>query len=195
MAIEIDLPEIIFEESEETADVATPEHSLIVVNIVSELRMFLKTNKLGLAFESSTEYRYLPKKAGKGGKEQQPYRQPDVSFVSQARLPANLRDYFKLAPDLVVEVASPNDKDFEIELKIKEYQNFGVKLVWLAHPISRRVDVYRLATGLKPQIFIGEEELDGETILPGFKLAVSTIFDYPQPPDSLETLVVPEIGE
>lgn len=187
MAMELEIPLYeLAEEVEEGAEkMATPGHSIISGNIFSELRQYLKGKQLGRAFESINEYRYLPKRKSEQGKEQQPYRKPDVSFVSQARLPKRLRPYFEIAPDLAVEVASPTDRDrdFDIELKVKEYQRFQVKLVWIVHPISRTIDVYRLATELLPEPIGIQGELNGEDVIPGFTLKVSDIFDYEADPD------------
>jgi Uma2 family endonuclease len=56
----------------------------------------------------------------------------------------------------------------------------------MVYPYSRTVDVYRLANGLKPQAYFGEDELEGEDVIPSFKLKVSDIFDYPIPPEESE---------
>lgn len=76
-------------------------------------------------------------------------------------------------------MASPGNKDYDNEAKIVEYRKVGVNLVWIIHPLSRRVNVFPPETGLRPQSFLGTDELDGEGVIPGFKLNVSTIFDYP----------------
>jgi Uma2 family endonuclease len=163
---------------DEDDDMATFEHGVIVTNLIVHLAPFVKANNLGRVVDSSPEYRYL-EKLKKDNRRRRNYRQPDVSFVKQERLPKRFRSYPDIAPDLAVEVASPGDKDYEIEGKIAEYQQAGVSLVWIIHPFSRRVDVYRPGSGLRPQIYMGEDELNGEEVIPGFKLPVSAIFDYP----------------
>jgi Uma2 family endonuclease len=170
------------EEELEDDEMGTFEHSIICTNIITELNIFLKGKKLGRVADSSAEYRFLdkPNTTKKGRK---PSRQPDVSFVRQEKLPERFRSYPEIAPDLAVEVVSPSDKYYEIEAKIVEYQKAGVKLVWMVHPYSRQVDLYRLENALRPQIYMGGDELDGEDVIPGFKLAVSAIFDYPYDPN------------
>lgn len=159
----------------EEEEIPTFEHGVICSNVIGELRAYLKGKSLGRVVDSSPEYRFLQSSA----KNRQPYRQPYVSFIKQERLPSRFRSYPTIALDLAVEVASPSDKDYDIEAKIIEYQTAKVILVWIIHPVNRRVDVYRLATELRPQIYTGTDELDGENIIPGFKLSVTTIFDYP----------------
>jgi Uma2 family endonuclease len=159
-------------------DMATFEHGIICSNLIGELQLFLKGKNLGRVVDSSPEYRYL-QQAKNPTPRRKSYRQPDISFVKMERLPKRFRSYPDIAPDLAVEVASPGDKDYDIEAKIIEYQQAGVSLVWIIHPLSRRVDVYRLAQGLRPQICMGDDALSGEDVIPGFSLPVSAIFDYP----------------
>jgi Uma2 family endonuclease len=47
----------------------------------------------------------------------------DVSFVAAARVPDELPDsgYVPFAPDLAVEIVSPNDKAHEVQEKVTEY--------------------------------------------------------------------------
>ncbi len=176
MASELEL----YEEELEQADMSTLEHSIIGSNINREIGMFLKGKNLGRVFESSAEFRFLERQADDKRK---PARQPDVSFVRSERLPQRLRSYPNIVPDLVVEVESPTDLPYQVEAKIEEYQKAGVKLLWQVRPFSRRVDVYRLATGLMPELIGIDGELSGEDILPGFKLAVTEIFDFPADPN------------
>ena len=51
-----------------------------------------------------------------------------------------------------------------------------MRLIWVIHPFSQTVAVYKLATGLIPQIIGPEGELDGAEVIPGFKLAVKALF-------------------
>src|SRR5437660_9288526 len=72
-------------------------------------------------------------------------RKPDVSVIRRGRLtgrrvpPGNVR----IHPDLAVEVVSPNDTNYEVEAKIREYLRAGVSLVWVVNPPARIVRVHR----------------------------------------------------
>lgn len=169
----------LYDEEDEEEDMPTFEHGIISLNLGSELRSFLKGKNLGRVVDSSVEYRFLKDKKPKGGKK--PYRQPDVSFVRQERLPERFDAYPEIAPDLAVEVVSPSDKDMEIEAKVALYQKHGVRLIWVVHPFSRTVDIYRLDTGLLSKPIGQESELSGEDVIPGFTLKLTDIFDYPAP--------------
>jgi Uma2 family endonuclease len=160
-------------------DMPTFEHGIICTNLSSEIRSFIKGKNLGRVVDSTPEYRFLEKtdKKKKSGK------QPDVSFVREEKLPARFRSYPDVAPDLAVEVVSPTDRPYEIEATIKQYQEAGVSLIWIVHPYSRSIDVYTIENGFKAQTFTEDEEINGASVIPGFKLKLSEIFDYPSDPD------------
>ena len=80
-------------------------------------------------------------------------------------------------PDLVVEVRSPYDRPGEIARKPALYQRAGVPLVWWVDPDRKTVSVHRLG---QPAVEVGEgDELDGEEVIPGFRLPVTEIFAEP----------------
>jgi Uma2 family endonuclease len=101
-------------------------------------------------------------------------RRPDTCFVARGRFPnEEVPDgHILLAPDLTVEVVSPND--FEVEEKVDEYLDAGVKLVWVLNPPKRAVKVYR-AQGAMSQLN-ENDELSGEDVLPGFRCRVGDLF-------------------
>jgi len=90
-----------------------------------------------------------------------------------------LDEEINLAPDLAVEVVSKNDKIYEADDKVKQYQAAGVSLIWIVRPRLKVVEVYRLPEGPIARILGLEDELNGENILPGFKLLVSKLFNFP----------------
>ncbi len=163
------------EDLEDDEYLPTFEHGVIESNISAELRFFLKGKNLGRVSCSSAEYRYLENESES--------RQPDIAFVAQERLPIRFRSYPEIAPDLAIEIVSPGDKSYDTEARISEYQQAEVRLIWIVNPFSRTIDVYRLKTGVKLQRFVTGEELSGEEVLPGFKLALNDVFDYPADPN------------
>jgi Uma2 family endonuclease len=102
-------------------------------------------------------------------------RRPDISFVATARLAGvEKTGHVTIAPDLAIEVVSPNDKIYELDEKLDDYRKAGVKLVWIVDPKARTVRV-RPLTG--PTIELEETDiLKGEPVLPGFAVAVSGLF-------------------
>ncbi len=109
-------------------------------------------------------------------------RKPDVSFVRYGRF-ANEEipsGHAQLAPDLAVEVISPNDLCEEVEKKIGEYIRAGVRLIWIVSPENRTVLVHH-PDGLARRL-VETDELQGEDVLPGFRCLVGDLF--PTPPNS-----------
>jgi Uma2 family endonuclease len=103
-------------------------------------------------------------------------RAPDLAFVCRERLPPENqpRGFWEIAPDLVVEVVSPNDTRAEIQLKVREWIEAGVRLVWVVYPDSRTVEVIR--TLLDREELTADDTLDGGDVLPGFSCAVAELF-------------------
>ena len=110
-------------------------------------------------------------------------RIPDALFISWERLPGGevpREPVPLLVPDLAVEVISRSNTRKEMEEKLREYFEKGVRLVWFVRPKSRVVDVYtapdqftRLTVSMR---------LDGGDVLPGFSVMVGELFEVPQRP-------------
>ena len=67
-------------------------------------------------------------------------RKPDVSFIRAGCLPGDVlpSGILRIAPDLAVEVVSPNDLAPELDEKLEDYQKAGVCLVWVVIPSLER---------------------------------------------------------
>ena len=101
-------------------------------------------------------------------------RQPDVSVLSKERIQATEEDnYFDSAPELAVEVVSPNDPADDLELKVHQYLKGGAKQVWVLYPKTQDLHVHMARQTV---ILKGDEVLDGGELLPGFAVKVSDLF-------------------
>ena len=85
--------------------------------------------------------------------------------------------YMVGAPDLVIEIASPNDFRPQMEEKAKIYLEAGVRLVWVVWPNRQIIDVWQ-PTKLDAPSSVLEvtDTLDGRDVIPGFTCPVSAIF-------------------
>ena len=102
-------------------------------------------------------------------------RAPDVAFVRRERVPSvPPQGYFPGAPDLAVEIRSPNDRPGEVDRKIQEYLTAGTIVVWDVDPATKTVTVHR--KGAVPRVLGEDEILTEEDLLPGFSLAVKDVF-------------------
>jgi len=105
---------------------------------------------------------------------------PDVAFVRAERVPPPTSPIYEkawpLAPDLAVEVASPNQYRPAMARKAQRYLNAGTRLVWVVWPKRKEVDVWRPGD-IKPSATLGVDDvLDGLDILPGFTYPVERLF-------------------
>lgn len=104
-------------------------------------------------------------------------RAPDVSFVAKDRIPPEGEPesgFWAIAPDLAAEVISPNDKVSEVQEKVRDYLEAGVRLLWLVDPQTRTVTVYQSLR--EARILLEEDTLDGASVLPGFNFPLSQLF-------------------
>jgi Uma2 family endonuclease len=138
-------------------------HGQISVRLSVALLAFVGPKRLGRVFASSTGYR-LP-----GGN----VRSPDTSFVLSNRLPRVPEGFAELAPDLAVEVLSPEDSPRDVLDRVGEYLAAGVRLVWVIDPRASRAVRYRSLSDVRE---IGPDGLlDGEKVLPGFHCPLSEL--------------------
>jgi Uma2 family endonuclease len=104
---------------------------------------------------------------------------PDVGFIRADRLPAlDSPEYDTLAdgaPDLAVEVASPNQWRPAMAAKAAIYLAAGTRLVWIIWPRWQQVDVWRPGAAT-PALLTVADLLDGEDVVPGFTYAVADLF-------------------
>jgi Uma2 family endonuclease len=101
---------------------------------------------------------------------------PDIAFLSRARLgPEGVTPRFiEGPPDLAMESMSPSDSHRAAAARANRWLGYGVKLLWVADPTRRTLTVYRKGSG--PRTLAEDDFLDGEDIVPGFRLRVGDIF-------------------
>lgn len=105
---------------------------------------------------------------------------PDVGFMRAERVPPRTSpEYAKPwpgAPDLAVEVASPNQYKPGMASKAQLYLSFGTRLVWIIWPRHQSVDIWRPGD-LEPSGTLGASGvLSGEDVVPGFAYPVADLF-------------------
>jgi Uma2 family endonuclease len=104
-------------------------------------------------------------------------RIPDVCFISWERLPEDELPDEAIAgvvPELAVEVLSERNTRKEIERKLKDYFQAGVRLVWLVDPRTQTALVHTSVA--RSRKLSGEQALGGGELLPGFTLSLKDLF-------------------
>ena len=106
---------------------------------------------------------------------------PDVVWASYERLETMLDEagHLVAAPELVVEVLSPGEKNErrDKEAKLKIYSTYGVLEYWIADRQQRKLEVYRREGGLlKLAVSLYAADELTSPVLPGFRVDVSQLF-------------------
>jgi Uma2 family endonuclease len=101
-------------------------------------------------------------------------RAPDVAFISQDRLgTVPPRGYAPMAPDLAVEILSPDDRPAEVLVKVADWLEAGTRLVWVIDPVAAEARIHREDGTLS---LVGVDgALEGETVIPGFRCALADV--------------------
>jgi len=178
MSLKLELDEVYPQEGEQTEleelkPMADGISGMLGLRLGKYLLDYADAQVLGWVFGADTDFE-LP---GVGK------RRPDVAFCTYATLPEVPRTVIPVPPDLVVEITSSWDEIDLTDKKVKEYRRVGIKLVWVVKPEGEVVEVYRNG---KPSDLLGiGDELDGDPLLPGFRLPLSKLFETRKPPIKL----------
>jgi Uma2 family endonuclease len=141
-------------------------HGRVAMNLGVELAVHVKRTAAGAVFAAETGFKLASNP--------DTVRAPDAAFIAQDRLPSrDARGYPALAPDLVVEVLSPDDRPGEVLAKVGDWLSAGSRLVWVVDPDRRVARVYRHDGS--ETIVSATDALEGEDVLPGFSCSLATI--------------------
>ncbi|MBW4505593.1 MAG: Uma2 family endonuclease [Scytonematopsis contorta HA4267-MV1] len=137
--------------------------------IATDFGIWNRQSQLGICFDSSTCFK-LPN----GGD-----RSPDVAWVKKERwdalTPEKQEKFPPIAPDFVLELMSPSDILKDVQNKMQEYMDAGVKLGWLLDRKTHRVEIYRQGRGV--EVLENPTQLSGEDVLPGFILNLQVVWE------------------
>lgn len=143
-------------------------HGEYELNFATALRAFVRKHQLGrvMAGEVGIYVRRDPDSV----------RGADILYISHEQYAQMQSDSFMdVAPELVVEIMSPDDAWSMVMQKLRDYFNIGVQLIWVADPKARIVYAYRSVTDVRE--FTAADELPGDDILPGFAVPVAHLFE------------------
>lgn len=145
---------------------AGDEHGILELNLALELKLFVRERQLGqvMTGEVGIYIRRNPDRV----------RGADIVFISKEKLPKPTGKFLEVAPELVVEVMSPNDRWEAVRAKLADYFSIGVEQVWVVEPDNRKDLVYRSSTDI--QEFGEGDTLIAEGILAGFSLEMTSLF-------------------
>jgi Uma2 family endonuclease len=142
------------------------EHGEIAMNLAGPLDYYVRQHGLGRVYAAETGFTI----------ERNPdtVRAPDLAYIRKDRLPPPPRRFMEVAPDLVAEGVSSNDRYSEVSEKVEQWIAFGCQLVWVADPRTQTVTAYYPDGSAR--VHHRGETLDPGAVLPGFALPVDEVF-------------------
>ena len=141
--------------------------SMIAIVLSARLYAFVQSRKLGKLTGEAGMMRLFPGLV----------RIPDIAFASWSRFPGGKvsKDPVPdLVPDLAVEILSEGNRPAEMDRKLEDYFQAGVRLVWLIDIEKRTVTACTSRT--KSTVLEATDVLTAPQILPGFELPLAELF-------------------
>jgi Uma2 family endonuclease len=145
------------------------EHENICGRLLSALHSFNVQHRLGVVRGSSTGY----------WMDNRNCRARDLSFIPKHRLESpnfkpSSKKFFPGAPDLAIEILSPNNSRSEIDARLRDFFSSGTQIAWIINPDTASVEICH---SLTRRSLIGPGgQLDGEHLLPGFRYPIADLF-------------------
>ena len=142
------------------------EHGRVTIKVTLAIGNAVEAGGLGTVYAAETGFLLA--------RNPDTVRAPDVAFVRAGRPPAPNRGYYLGAPDLLVEVLSPDDRPGYVAEKVAEWLEAGAQVVWVVDPRKRTLTVHE--SNREPRVLGARDTVRGGNLLPGFELDVGGIF-------------------
>jgi Uma2 family endonuclease len=141
-------------------------HGRVAMNLALRLGAHVERTRAGQLFAAETGFTLA--------RGPDTVRAPDIAFIRRERLPdPEPAGFPDLAPDLVVEVLSPDDRSGDVLAKVADWLSAGTRLVWVVDPSRRLARVYQ-SDGTEVLV-AADEALDGQDVVPGFSCTLAEI--------------------
>ncbi len=150
----------------EVLPMPTESHQLIVLCLYRGLQSFLERYALGLVLIAPLRVRLWPGK----------FREPDVVVMLAEHADRRHEQYWE-APDLVMEVVSPEYRYLDLETKRREYAQAGIPEYWIVDPAEAQITVLTLE-GDHYTVFgmFGAGTTARSALLKGFEVSVDAVW-------------------
>jgi len=145
---------------------AGEQHGGIGLAIAVRLWNHVQTHRLGKVYAAGTGFvlRRNPDTV----------RAPDAAFVRAERV-VRSQMYFSGAPDVAVEVISPDDRYTDVDEKVREYLSAGSRMVVVVDPGGQAANIHTPPTAIQ-RLSIADT-LDGGDVVPGWRLPMRELFE------------------
>ncbi|MHC5068862.1 MAG: Uma2 family endonuclease [Planctomycetota bacterium] len=141
-------------------------HGMIAMRLGGWLFDHVEKNDLGLVLAAETGFQL----------EHDHVRAPDVAFIRKERIDERgipVR-HWPGAPDLAIEVLSPNDTYSYMQEKACDWIGCGARMVLVVDTEKRLVSVYRSRHEVR--VLTVDEAIDGGDTVPGWRVEIRELF-------------------
>ena len=145
----------------------TPEHQAVAMEIAAQLAIYLRDHDVGRVL-AETDVSLGRNKAGRDL-----VYKPEIVFLRTERL-AQVRGRIVGAPDLVVEIISPDSRRYDSETKRDDYERHGVHEYWLIDP-ERDAMTFHRRRGDRFEVIEPDADRFASQAVPGFVLDLALV--------------------
>jgi Uma2 family endonuclease len=140
------------------------KHQRVLLRLAIALSRFVEKHRLGEVFIAPFDVVFS----------EIDVMEPDLLFISTARMHVLTQANVKGAPDLVVEVLSDGTRRYDETTKRRRYEHFEVQEYWIVDPIDDSVRILRLEGKQYERIIVGGDLTS--PLFPGFSLGLKKLF-------------------
>ncbi|HYO10800.1 MAG TPA: Uma2 family endonuclease [Tepidisphaeraceae bacterium] len=152
---------------------ANSRHNRLNLWLLGLLQAFVEHHDAGEIFGIEMQLRLSSRRSSR--------RNPDAVFVARARANLVEETYIDGAPDLVMEIVSPDSESRDWRDKYIEYEAAGVREYWVIDPASQRLEAYTLTRARKYRRLDESQGRLPSKVLRGFYLRPEWLWQSPLP--------------
>ncbi|MDQ3657274.1 MAG: Uma2 family endonuclease, partial [Chloroflexota bacterium] len=143
-----------------------PFHQRVLTNALYGLEAIVRPRRLGVVFAAPLSVRFDANNVV----------EPDIVYVSRERLDIIGPKVIDGAPDLVMEILSPNSRQRDLVRKKNLYERFGVPEYWVIDSVAKAVSIFFLVDG-RYRLVPVHDEVARSVVLPDFAITFADLFD------------------
>jgi Uma2 family endonuclease len=141
------------------------------------IHLYVRRKKLGKVYPLQVAFRLNDRNSP----------EPDIGFVLTRHLDRVRRGYVLGAPDLALEIVSPDSIERDYEKKRRQFEAAGVREYWIVDGMAKSVTLLRLNAKAKYREIQPRKQRLQSQVIDGFWIDPSWLWQTPRP-DELEIL-------